>query len=321
MINILIVDDERVVVEILQKYFIRYFKNNDFEEFSVDAASNGLEAIAMMEFKKYDMVFLDVIMPKCDGIEVLDNIRVTKKDKHQPYICMVTAMGEDEDKLLFKQKGASSYAIKPYSRDTIFLMLDRYIKPLFESYKNGDRTEEEVFEDFDEFTDFYDLDDEFEDDFSNSKEQMEQYNDSHSQITALEFLKDYDDIDYILEDIEEIDESLREIIEYLDIDVVEKYQEDISIVLNKYAIFLNGLTEFDELSESLRLLNQSITGLDFSSIDDKKAKYIIEFIRAILSDLLDWKEHVFIIKDAVDIYYINASALNSCIQLEQLIKK
>ena len=317
MINILIVDDEKVIVEILSKYLTRYFKNNEFEEFSIDMAYNGLEAIELIDNKRYDMVFLDVIMPKCDGIELLDNIRVSNKEKHQPYICMVTAMGEEKDKILFKQKGASSYAIKPYGRDTIYLMLDRYIKPLIEEKKNNN----EEFEDFDEFTDFYDLDDEFDDDFSNDKEQMDQYNNTHSQISAVEFLKEYDDIDYILEDIEDIDESLRDIVDCLDIDAIEKYQEEISNVLNKYAIFLNSLTQFYELSSSLNALNNSISNLDFNTIDDKKAKFIIEFIRAILKDLLDWKEHVFIIKDAVDIYYINASALNSCIQLEQLIKE
>ena len=50
-----------------------------------------------------------------------------------------------------------------------------------------------------------------------------------------------------------------------------------------------------------------------------EAKPIIEFLRAIFSDLSQWKEHVFITQDAVDVFYINASVINSYVQLKGLL--
>ncbi len=323
MINILIVEDEEVVSIMLSKYIERYFKKNNFTNYCVEMAVNGLEAIAMMEFKQYVIIFLDVIMPKCNGFEVLDNIRIVKKDQYQPYISMTTAMGEKEDILSFKEKGATSYAIKPYSMDTIYMMLDKYVKPLFDNDQTQDTkdTEEiEDFEDFDDFTDFYDLDDEFEDEFDIDKNLMEENNKSHKKVTAVDFLKDYDDIGYMLEDLDEIDELLSELITYLDLETIKESKENINLVLNKYSTFLNGLSDFGELSSSLNLLNNSISDTDFKSLEEKKANYSIEFIRAILTDLSQWKEHVFMAQDAVDVFYINASILNSYIQLESLVK-
>ena len=321
MINILIVEDEKVVAIMLEKYVNKYFENNNVEKFNIDIASNGIEAISNIKDKKYNLVFLDVIMPKCDGFDVLDNVRIANKKQYQPYICMTTAMGEDEDIVLFKKHGATSYAIKPYGRDTIYMMLDKYIKQLFEL--NDIKQEEEIdeFEDFDEFTDFYDMDEEFDDSFDIEEGAMEEQNNSHKKVTAIDFLKDFDNIEYILEDVDEIDEILLELISDLDIDNIKESIETINLVLGKYSSFLNGLSDFNELSSSLHLLNNSISNIDFDNIVEKKAKYIIEFIRAILSDLSQWKEHVFILKDTVDVFYVNASVYNSCIQIEDLIKE
>ena len=54
------------------------------------------------------------MMPKCNGLEVLDTTRITNKDKHQPYICMVTAMSLNSNKRIFKEKKATSYVFKTF---------------------------------------------------------------------------------------------------------------------------------------------------------------------------------------------------------------
>ena len=318
MINILLVDDEPLILDVLNKIINRYFKTNSFEKYSIDMANNGSEALEMMENTKYNMLFLDFMMPKCDGIEVLDTTRITNKEKHQPYICMVTAMGLNSNKKLFKEKKATSYVFKPFTINTINLMLDRYIKPLIDS--DIEETSNDDCDDFDEFFDFDEFD-EFEDELEDKeKENMEVLNKSHSKINATEFLKDYEDLDFILEDIDEIDELLEEIVESLDIDTFEKYKNDVSNVLNLYAVFLNGLSDFDQLETSLTYTKDIILDLDLISVNTKKRGFIIEIIRAILKDISAWKEYVFIKKDAIDVFYINASAYNSCIQLKNLIQ-
>ena len=313
MINILIIDDEPSILEVLSEIIERYFNKNGIEQYSIDTANNGFEALGMMEKTQYNMLFLDLMMPKCNGLEVLDTTRVTNKDKHQPYICMITALSIKKSIEEFKNKKASSYVMKPFAIKTIYLMLDRYIKPLIDKVLHE--------EDVDEFFDFYEFEDEFENEFEDDeKENMEIYNKTHSEISAVEFLKDYDDINYMLEDLDEINELLEEIIEYLDIDSFKKYKNDIGSVFNLYAVFLNSLSDFEQLSTSLTYSKNIILDLDLTSIAQKKRNIIIEIIRAILSDMSDWKEYVFIKKDAVDVFYIIASAYNSCIQLKNLIQ-
>ena len=67
MINILLVDDEPLILDVLNKIIQRYFKTNSYENYSIDTANNGFEALGMMEKTKYNMLFLDFMMPKCDG--------------------------------------------------------------------------------------------------------------------------------------------------------------------------------------------------------------------------------------------------------------
>jgi CheY-like chemotaxis protein len=315
MINILLVDDEPLILDVLNKIIQRYFNENSFEKYSIDMANNGFEALGMMEKTKYNMLFLDFMMPKCDGLEVLDTTRITNKEKHQPYICMITAMGLNSNKKIFKEKKATSYVFKPFEIKTINLMLDRYIKSIIDN--DMQETNSDDFDDFFDFDEFDELEDKLEDE---EKENMELFNKSHSKINAIEFLKDYDDLDYILEDIDEIDELLEEIVEFLDIDSFEKYKNEISNVFNLYATFLNSLSNFDQLATSLTYTKNIILDLDLTSVDNKKRSFVIEIIRAILNDISDWKEYVFVKKDAVDVFYINASAYNSCIQLKNLIQ-
>ncbi|RLA80326.1 MAG: hypothetical protein DRG78_11205 [Epsilonproteobacteria bacterium] len=319
MINILIVEDEKVASIMLNKYIQKYFAKNDIENFQIDIAENGLEAVSMAQDTSYSMIFLDVVMPKLDGLGVLDNIRIEHKNNHQPYVCMTTGLGKEEDKLTFHQKGASSYAIKPYSRDTIYLMLDKYIKPLLmiDETTDDEFKDFDDFEDFDEFTDFYDEDE----DFDIDTELMDEHNKSHKQIPASEFLKDFNSIEYMLEDLEDVSELLSELITSIDAESMNDFKEDIECILNKYKFFLDGLHDFDELSSSLSLLNNSVSNIDFKTLDSKKAIFAVEFIKAIFIDLSEWKEHVFIKKDAVDVFYVNASVLNSCIQLQNFIKR
>ncbi|MEA3289476.1 MAG: response regulator [Campylobacterota bacterium] len=319
MINILIVDDEPNILDVQQNIIQRYFDKNDIKTYEIDTALNGNEAINLMNAKDYNLLFLDYMMPVMNGIELLDNIRIANEDKYQPYICMVTAMGTPDNLEIFKSKKASSYVLKPFKINTINLMLDTYIKPFIEKEKESLEVDE--FMDFDEFEDFEDFD-EFDEVIISSEEQeiMQINNLNHKKVTAQEYLRDFEDLEYILEDISEIDEMLKEIVESLDIKTFEHYKNDINTVMNLYITFLRSLSDFDKLADTLEMTKRLINNLDLNIIYEKEQKYIIETIRAILNDTSYWKDTVFIYKEAIDVFYIGASNYNSYLQLKSLLK-
>ncbi len=102
--KILIADDTEQIVKVLCAYAQK-------EGYEPTAAHDGQEALDYFEKIKFDMVLLDVMMPKVDGFEVCKQIR---KSSNVPII-MVTARGEDFDKILGLDIGADDYIVKPFS--------------------------------------------------------------------------------------------------------------------------------------------------------------------------------------------------------------
>ena len=102
--KILIADDTEQIVKVLCAYAQK-------EGYEATAAHDGQEALDYFEKVKFDMVLLDVMMPKVDGFEVCKQIR---KSSNVPII-MVTARGEDFDKIMGLDIGADDYIVKPFS--------------------------------------------------------------------------------------------------------------------------------------------------------------------------------------------------------------
>jgi YesN/AraC family two-component response regulator len=309
MIKILLVDDEATNSKILGFHIKNFLVENGIEHYLIDEAENGYEAFGMHYFNHYDLIMLDVRMPKFDGIKLLNTIR-KEKNIPQPDICMVTSFGEEKYKSLFKIKKANSYIIKPFDKEIIYTVLGK----LFESKI---KKVEEV-SDGDSFFDFDELDD-FED-FDENQEELAFVNLSHTKMNAKEFLEDYPNITYILEDLEEIDEMLYEIIDTLDKSNLEQFKERILLSLDKYATFLNSFVSFSELSSSLVFLKTNIKTINLKDFNEREGFYLVNFIVAIFEDLTQWKEHVFIEQNANDVFYANASLLSNCMQLEDVIR-
>ena len=80
--------------------------------YALDRAEDGLEGLAMAESGNYDLVILDLMLPKLDGLDVCTRIR--QKDSHTP-ILMLTARSEELDKVLGLELGADDYLTKPFS--------------------------------------------------------------------------------------------------------------------------------------------------------------------------------------------------------------
>ena len=104
MYNVLIVDDEERIRDIIKEYL-------DFEGYTYDEASNGMEAIEKIKENEYSVVILDIMMPKVDGFTV---VREVRKFSQVPVI-MLSARGEEYDKLFGFEMGVDDYITKPFS--------------------------------------------------------------------------------------------------------------------------------------------------------------------------------------------------------------
>lgn len=105
VMRILIVEDERRLSDIIKKGFVE-------DGFAVDQAFDGEEGQYLAESEDYDLIVLDLMLPKIDGIEVCKNLR--KKEIKTP-ILMLTARSETVDKVRGLDSGADDYITKPFS--------------------------------------------------------------------------------------------------------------------------------------------------------------------------------------------------------------
>ena len=102
--KILIVDDEEMIREVLKEY-VEFEGNEAFE------AADGMEAVKLCKEKDYDLILMDIMMPHLDGFSAVKEI---KKTKDIPVI-MLSARGEEYDKLFAFELGVDDYVTKPFS--------------------------------------------------------------------------------------------------------------------------------------------------------------------------------------------------------------
>lgn len=103
-IRVLIADDDKEIRDLVKKYLER-------EMYKVDVAANGEEALFLFDQHKYNLILLDLMMPKIDGIEVCRRLR----NKTNIPILMLTAKDQELDKILGLSIGADDYMTKPFS--------------------------------------------------------------------------------------------------------------------------------------------------------------------------------------------------------------
>ena len=117
MEKILIVDDERNIVNVLREYA-------EFNGFAVDCAYDGLEALNKLEKCNYDCVLLDIMMPNLDGFQT---VKALKEIKNTPVI-MMSAKTQEEDKLQGFDLGIDDYVTKPFSPKEVMARIKAVIK-------------------------------------------------------------------------------------------------------------------------------------------------------------------------------------------------
>ena len=130
MSKILIVDDEDKIRDIIKKYAA-------FDGYEVEEAAGGLEAISKSREKEYDIIILDIMMPDLDGFSVCREIR---KKSNVPVI-MLSARGEEYDKIHGFEVGIDDYVVKPFSPKELMMrvaaVLKRTSAPVADSIEIG----------------------------------------------------------------------------------------------------------------------------------------------------------------------------------------
>ena len=117
MYNILVTDDEEMIRKLIRKYA-------EFEGHSVSEAANGMEALIQLKNNHFDLVVMDIMMPELDGFSACREIR---KTSNVPII-MLSARGEEYDKINGFEIGIDDYVIKPFSPKELMLRIDAILK-------------------------------------------------------------------------------------------------------------------------------------------------------------------------------------------------
>lgn len=117
MYKILVVDDEEHIREVLKEYA-------EFEGHTVDEACDGMQAVEMAKNNDYDIIIMDIMMPRLDGYSACKEIR---KLKPTPML-MLSARGEEYDKLFGFELGIDDYVVKPFSPKEVMARVNAIVK-------------------------------------------------------------------------------------------------------------------------------------------------------------------------------------------------
>ena len=129
-LSILLVEDEKQLSEALQQILIK-------NKYTVDAVYNGDEGLDYALTGVYDVIILDIMLPKLNGLEILKMIR---KRKISTPVILLTAKGSVDDRILGLDSGADDYLPKPFSPDELLARLRALTR------RNGDFINENILE-------------------------------------------------------------------------------------------------------------------------------------------------------------------------------
>lgn len=135
MAHLLVVDDEEKIRQVIREY-------SEFNGHSVEEASDGMEAVSLARLNDYDLIIMDVMMPKLDGFSACKEIR---KVKDIPVI-MLSARGEEYDKLFGFELGIDDYIVKPFSPKELMARVNVVLSRRRAASQQGQEENEIVFD-------------------------------------------------------------------------------------------------------------------------------------------------------------------------------
>ena len=134
-LNVAIADDNQRILDMLETVI-----SMDKELNLVGKAKNGEEMCQIIKDKKPDVVLLDLIMPKMDGLTVMEQVSQDKNVSKRPYFIVVTAVGQERITEDAFNKGANYYIMKPFNNE---MLLNR-IKSVRKMFRNNDKKNEDT---------------------------------------------------------------------------------------------------------------------------------------------------------------------------------
>lgn len=135
MSRILVVDDEVKIREIIKKYA-------EFEGYETVLAADGMEAVEICKKEDFDLIIMDIMMPELDGFSACREIR---KNKNIPVI-MLSARGEEYDRIHGFETGADDYVVKPFSPKELMMRCNVVItRNQKNNQSEGENTPHEIF--------------------------------------------------------------------------------------------------------------------------------------------------------------------------------
>lgn len=135
MFRILVVDDEEKIREVIREY-------GEFEGHRVWEAEDGMEAIDICKEQDFDVIVMDVMMPRLDGFSAYKEIRKIK----QIPVLMLSARGEEYDKLFGFEIGIDDYVVKPFSPKEVMARLNVIVSRHIKSQSHTDLNQRYTFE-------------------------------------------------------------------------------------------------------------------------------------------------------------------------------
>ncbi|MFD1039492.1 response regulator transcription factor [Virgibacillus byunsanensis] len=133
-IRVLVADDEDRIRRLIKMYLER-------EDFVIEEAENGTQALDLALNNEYDVILLDIMMPEMDGIEVCQELR---KEKQTPVI-MLTAKGEEANRVQGFEVGTDDYIVKPFSPREVVLRVKAVLRRMsFSHFNEGDTPPKDI---------------------------------------------------------------------------------------------------------------------------------------------------------------------------------
>jgi DNA-binding response OmpR family regulator len=117
--SVLVVDDEPTIAEVVARYL-------DRAGYHTRVAADGLEALEAAALQRPDLVVLDLMLPRVDGLEVMRRLR--EQDRERIAVILLTAKGEESDRVIGLRLGADDYVVKPFSPAELVARVDAVLR-------------------------------------------------------------------------------------------------------------------------------------------------------------------------------------------------
>jgi len=315
--KILIVDDEEINVMLIKEMIDEYLKEiGMFDSSDIDLSYDGEDALQKAKANGYDLIFMDVMMPKVDGFEATKQIRMLSLKK-QPIVIMITALDDSNAMREGFFSGVNWYLTKPVNLEELEVLINDVVagkilsnnsKKILNSRKKLKKaTQDNKVNDDDEFFEF---------ESEEVDENIYSMHNLNETVSASEFMKEglIDD-----EDLSDLKEALEEY-HYNINSNKEEFIAKVDRLLQSFVKLLNHTYVFRNLAYGLQNLSVDIDKSSFTAVDDDKFDIYKIMLEAVIFDLEKWVDEVLIRQSAVDIHYLDAAILANVAQVDMLLK-